>query len=105
MGYEWVFIGSFLTHSNYPPIYLLAPTRLYPTLTRPYQTLIDPNRPYQTLIDSNRPYQTLIDPNPTLTRPYQTLPAPLKSQKPAAFLPRALFLALRFYLREPQLLA
>ena len=49
MGYEWVFIGSFLTHSNYPPIYLLAPTRLYPTLTRPYQTLIDSNRPYQTL--------------------------------------------------------
>ena len=67
MGYEWVFIGSFLTHSNYPPIYLLAPTRLYPTLTRPYQTLIDSNRPYQTLIDPNRPYQTLIDPNPTLS--------------------------------------
>ena len=67
MGYEWVFIGSFLTHSNYPPIYLLAPTRLYPTLTRPYQTLIDSNRPYQ------------------------TLPAPQK-QNPAAFLPRALFL-------------
>ncbi len=65
MGYEWVFIGSFLTHSNYPPIYLLAPTRLYPTLTRPYQTLIDPNRPYQTLIDPN---PTLSDP----TRPPKT---------------------------------
>ena len=52
MGYEWVFIGSFLTHSNYPPIYLLAPTRLYPTLTRPYQTLIDPN---PTLSDPTRP--------------------------------------------------
>ena len=51
MGYEWVFIGSFLTHSNYPPIYLLAPTRLYPTLTRPYQTSIDPN---PTLSDLNR---------------------------------------------------
>ena len=73
MGYEWVFIGSFLTHSNYPPIYLLAPTRLYPTLTRPYQTLIDPN--------------------PTLSDPIRPYPPP-KIQKPAAFLPRALFLHL-----------
>ena len=69
MGYEWVFIGSFLTHSNYPPIYLLAPTRLYPTLTRPYQTLIDSNRPYQTLPAPQKQ-------NPRLNRLYSTLPSP-----------------------------